>query len=76
MLDITEFTSYNQEEIDLLLHTKWVDSNGTKYTGYDLLNLELDGYELTFNIVEWLLTRLDCNKVVDIKGIEFTEENK
>jgi hypothetical protein len=64
------------EEIDLLLHTKWVGSDGTKYTGYDLLNLELDGSELNFNIVEWLLTRLDCNRVVDIKGIEFTEENK
>lgn len=72
MLNLKKFTSYNQEEIDLLLKTKWIDRNKNIYSGSDLLNLELDGSKLDFKTVDWFLTQLDINKFLIIKDIEFT----
>ena len=76
MLDIKEFTSYNQEDIDLLLRTVWNDDNNTEYTGYDLLNLLLDGAELSFKIVEQFLKDLDMYDLINIKNIIFRLKGK
>ena len=76
MLDIKEFTSYNQEDIDLLLRTVWNDDNNTEYTGYDLLNLLLDGAELNFKIVEQFLKDLDMYDLINIKNIIFRLKGK
>ena len=71
MLDIKEFTSYNQEDIDLLLRTVWNDDNNTEYTGYDLLNLLLDGAELSFKIVEQFLKDLDMYDLINREKMYF-----
>ena len=70
--DLCEFTSYNEDEINMLLNTKWFDKNRNIFSGLDLLTIELEHSKINYNTIDWFLTQLDINEIIDINRSEYT----